>query len=98
MESTESYSETGVGMLNKKEDEREIKIIKEIDCFGEICPIPILRILQELKTMKKNQTLKVVSDHSCVVQSVTDHLKKETVEFFTEEVINGVWEIYVTKK
>lgn len=71
--------------------------MKEIDCFGEICPIPVLKILQELKTMKKGQIVKLVSDHSCVVESVKDRLSREPVTVSFEEVINGVWEITVTK-
>lgn len=72
--------------------------MKEIDCFGEICPVPVLKILQELKTMKKGQTIKLVSDHSCVVESVKVRLSREPVNVSFEEVINGVWEITVTKE
>lgn len=70
---------------------------KELDCFGEICPIPILMILKELENTKSGETVKMVSDHSCVVESVKHRLKREAVTIEIEEVINGVWEIYVTK-
>lgn len=72
--------------------------MKKIDCLGEFCPIPILKIKQELKTLPKGGTFMVVTDHSCVLQSITDHFKKSsTVSLEQEEVINGVWEIIVTK-
>ncbi len=69
---------------------------RELDCFGEICPIPVLRIKKELQSMKSGDTLKVISDHSCVVESVTDNFKRAKVKIEKEEVINGVWEIFIT--
>lgn len=68
----------------------------ELDCFGELCPIPVLRIKKELRNMKKGDTLKVISDHSCVVESIKDHFKKEDLIVEPEEVMNGVWEIFIT--
>lgn len=70
--------------------------IRELDCFGEICPVPVLRIKKELQSMKSGETLKVISDHSCVVESVTDNFKRAKVKIENEEVINGVWEIFIT--
>lgn len=72
--------------------------MKKIDCLGEFCPIPILKIKEALKTLPKGDSFMVVTDHSCVLQSITDHFKKSTtVSLEEEEVINGVWEIIVTK-
>lgn len=70
----------------------------ELDCFSEICPIPILRIKKELPKLKSGDTLKVISDHSCVVESILDHMKQEKVTVTHEEVMNGVWEIFITVK
>ena len=72
--------------------------MKKIDCLGEICPIPILRIKKELKTLYKGASFVLVTDHSCVLQSISDHFKNSsTVSIESEEVINGVWEVIVTK-
>ena len=72
--------------------------MKKIDCLGEFCPIPILKIKEALITLAKGDSFLVVTDHSCVLQSITDHFKKsKSVNLETEEVINGVWEIIVTK-
>lgn len=72
--------------------------MKKIDCLGEFCPIPILKIKKELKTLPKGESFMVVTDHSCVLQSIQDHFKKSTtVTVVPEEIINGVWEITVTK-
>ncbi len=69
----------------------------EIKCFGDICPIPLLKINNALKKMKKNETLLAIIDHSCVVESVRDYFKDSSNQIFIEEVMNGVWEIEITK-
>jgi TusA-related sulfurtransferase len=69
----------------------------EIDCLGDMCPIPMLRLKAALSKMSSGQSLKLISDHSCVVQNVTDYLKKTQNTIVVDEVMNGIWEIYVTK-
>ncbi|MCD5414994.1 MAG: sulfurtransferase TusA family protein [Clostridiales bacterium] len=69
----------------------------EIDCFGDMCPLPLLRTIEELKKIKSGESVMVVTDHSCVEESVTNHFKGRGAKVVAEEVINGVWEITVTK-
>lgn len=71
--------------------------MKTIDCLGEFCPVPILKIKAELKIISKGDSFMVVTDHSCVLQSIQDHFKKSNNTVEADEVINGVWEIIVTK-
>ena len=72
--------------------------MKKIDCLGEFCPIPILKIKQELKSLKKDESFMLVTDHSCVMQSITDHfMKASNISLEIEEVMNGVWEITITR-
>lgn len=71
--------------------------MRKIDCLGEFCPIPILRIKDALKSTTKGESFMVVIDHSCVLQSIQDHYKNTNIKIESEEVINGVWEIIVTK-
>lgn len=68
-----------------------------IDCLGEYCPIPVIRIKKALNTLESSHSLKVVTDHSCVVQSILSHFRKARVTIAVDEVINGVWEIIITK-
>jgi TusA-related sulfurtransferase len=69
--------------------------LKKIDCFGDICPVPIIKIEKQLKTLPEGEVLEVVTDHSCTVESVTNKYKNYNLEI--EEVINGVWEIRISK-
>lgn len=71
--------------------------MEKIDCLGEYCPIPILRIKEHLKKSSKGEPFMVVTDHSCVLQSIEDYCKKIKLDIDIDEVINGVWEITITK-
>lgn len=71
--------------------------MKKIDCLGEYCPIPILRIKEHLKNIPKGEEFMVVTDHSCVFQSIQDYCKKTKLKIHVDEVINGVWEITIKK-
>ena len=55
------------------------------------------KIKKELQIMKSQESIKVVTDHSCVANSILDHYNNKKVSIQTEEVINGVWEIIITK-
>lgn len=66
-----------------------------IDCLGDMCPLPVLKAQKELKKIKSGDTIKIVTDHSCVLESVTSKFKKHQIR--ADEVIVGVWEIFITK-
>ncbi len=71
--------------------------MKKIDCFGDICPIPLLKMQAEIDRIPKGETFQMVVDHSCVVQSIQEHLKNSSTAYSINEVLNGVWEITITK-
>jgi TusA-related sulfurtransferase len=68
-----------------------------IDCFGDICPVPIIKIEKRLKATEKGESFMVVSDHSCTLESIKDVFSKRALDIQIEEVMNGVWEIIFTK-
>ena len=71
--------------------------MKVIDSFGEMCPIPVLRIQEEITGMKSGDSFMIVVDHSCVVESIKDKYKGKKIKMEIDEVMNGVWEITFTK-
>lgn len=71
--------------------------MKTVDCLGDMCPIPILKTKAALKNINPGESIKIVTDHSCVSQSVIDNFKKAKVSIHSEEVMNGIWEIIITK-
>ncbi|WP_461205794.1 sulfurtransferase TusA family protein [Clostridium sp. DL1XJH146] len=71
--------------------------MKKVDCLGDICPVPIIKTKKELRKIKPKESIMVVTDHSCTVEALTEFLKEYDVKQEIEEVINGVWEITITK-
>ncbi len=68
-----------------------------IDCFGDICPLPILKIEKRLNEIGHGEEFVLVTDHSCTVESIRQGYSKRNVQFRIEEVLNGVWEVYIKK-
>ena len=71
-----------------------MKQIKILDCFGDICPIPVMKVERELKTLETGEQFMLITDHSCVVKSIMEKYKYASIE----EPMNGVWEIIFTKE
>lgn len=69
--------------------------MKKVDCLGDMCPIPIIKARKALNSASSGETIKVVTDHSCVLEAVLENFKKFHITH--EEVLNGVWEIFITK-
>lgn len=71
--------------------------MNKIDCFGEICPVPLIKLQKELKELNSGETIMLVVDHSCSVEAINNYYNDTTTKVIVDEVINGVWEISVTK-
>lgn len=71
--------------------------MEELDCLGEMCPIPLLKVMRALKTIDPGESIKLITDHSCVVQSISDHFAGKKTAFHVNEAAVGVWEIIFTK-
>ena len=71
--------------------------MKSIDCFGDICPVPLLKMQNQLDLIASGDSFMMVVDHSCVIESMKEYLKKSQFSYEVDEVMNGVWEITITK-
>ncbi|HSW35065.1 MAG TPA: sulfurtransferase TusA family protein [Candidatus Limnocylindrales bacterium] len=69
----------------------------KLDCLGDMCPIPILKAQEALKKLVKGDSLLLVTDHNCVARSLVEKLSKQKHQIEENEVMNGIWEITVTK-
>lgn len=71
--------------------------MNKIECFGEMCPIPLLKAKKKYEQINLNESFILVTDHSCVLQSISDYFQKTHTIIEIEEVMTGVWEIHITK-
>ena len=69
----------------------------ELDCLGDMCPIPIMKLKLCDSLTRSGDQVRLVTDHSCVLESVSDYCLKRNLRMETEEPMNGIWEITVTK-
>lgn len=71
--------------------------MQEINCLGDICPIPIMKLKQCRDFKKSGGSIKLITDHSCVLESVTQYCKTLKLDIEVVEPVNGVWELFIKK-
>ncbi|MNN70062.1 sulfur transfer protein SirA [compost metagenome] len=65
----------------------------EIDCMGEICPVPVLMLKKHHQAIRRGEKVLLVTDHSCARKSITEYCNQTQLRCSIQEVMNGVWEI-----
>ncbi len=66
-----------------------------IDCMGDMCPIPMIKIENKLNSIEHGDEFMVVSDHSCTLTSIREKYSDYITKI--DEVMIGVWEIILKK-
>ncbi len=69
----------------------------KLNCFGDYCPVPLLKAKDAVKTLAPGESFMLVTDHSCVVESMEEYFSIRRHKILVDEIINGVWEITITK-
>lgn len=69
-----------------------------IDCIGEMCPIPIIRAEKALKDLAAGAVVRIKTDHSCTMQAVVGHFQRKMgYPSYCEEIDYGIWLITIEK-
>lgn len=71
--------------------------MEKINCFGDFCPLPLLKARNAAKELSVGESCMLITDHSCVVESIKEHFHQRKFILSVDEVMNGVWEITITK-
>lgn len=66
-----------------------------IDCLGDMCPIPIMKLMQEEGALSKGKQILLITDHSCVSESVKNYCYSHHYKVNILEPVNGIWEFYI---
>ena len=69
--------------------------MKTIDCLGEICPVPIMKVQKNMVDIQAGEVYKLITDHSCTYNNVKEFCKVHQLNYKADEVMNGVWEITI---
>ena len=67
----------------------------KLNCMGEICPVPALKVQSVIKKLKPGEVIEVIVDHSCAVGNIIELLDGKLYRHVVTEVANGIWEIKI---
>ncbi len=68
-----------------------------LDCLGEACPVPLIKVQKKIETLNTGDILIVEIDHSCAMKNVPEWARKVGYNVEIEEVDDGEWELYIEK-
>jgi len=68
-----------------------------VDCYGEACPIPIVKSEKALADMAIGDLLIVQIDHSCAMKNVPEWAREQGYNVEVEEIDDGEWEVFIEK-
>ena len=69
----------------------------KLDCFGLLCPMPIIRTAQKIKEMKKGEVLEVTSTDEGIKEDMPAWCRQTGQEFLGLEEEDEVIKVYVRK-
>ena len=75
-----------------------VKVDKTLDCKGLSCPMPILKLAQTMKGMKKGQTLELLATDPGSKPDVPAWCKKTGHELLDTGEDSGVYKYYIKCK
>lgn len=72
--------------------------IYQIDIWGEMCPIPLIKTQRQLKKMSCGDILVLETEHSCTSRAIVLWAKENGHEIDEKEVSNGIWRLEMIKR
>ncbi|MGD8534387.1 MAG: sulfurtransferase TusA family protein [Candidatus Aminicenantes bacterium] len=69
----------------------------KLDCFGLLCPMPIIQTAQKIKEMKKGEVLEVTSTDTGIKEDMPAWCRQTGQEFLGLEEEGEVIKVYVRK-
>jgi TusA-related sulfurtransferase len=68
-----------------------------LDCFGEACPVPIVRSEKAIADLAVGDLLIVQIDHSCAMKNLPEWARAQGYNVEIEEIEDGEWEVFIEK-
>jgi tRNA 2-thiouridine synthesizing protein A len=69
----------------------------QMEIWGEMCPIPLIKAQKKLKTMNRGDVLVLETEHSCTSRGIVVWANKNKYEITETEVANGIWHLELVK-
>lgn len=68
-----------------------------LDCYGLLCPMPIIQTAQRIKTMKIGEVLEIISTDKGIREDMPAWCRQTGQEFLGLIEEDGVFKVYVKK-
>ncbi len=76
----------------------EIKVDRELDLRGEVCPFTFVKSKLIIEQMNVGEVLKVILDYYPSVENVPESMKDEYQEVLAvKQIGENLWEVYIRK-
>jgi len=69
----------------------------KIDCFGLICPLPIIEVAKRIKEMKVGEVLELISTDKGIKEDVPAWCRQTRQEYLGLEEEGEIMKVYVRK-
>jgi tRNA 2-thiouridine synthesizing protein A len=69
----------------------------KLDCFGLLCPMPIIQTAKKIKVMKVGEVLEIISTDEGIKQDMPAWCKMSGQEYLGLEEKDEVYHVYVKK-
>lgn len=74
-----------------------MKADETMDCYGLLCPVPIIQTAMKIKDMKIGEVLEVVSTDESIKEDMPAWCRQTGQEYLGLEQEEGVYKVYVRK-
>ncbi len=75
-----------------------MKADSTLDCFGLLCPMPIVKTAAKMKELKPGQVLEIISTDEGIKEDMPAWCKATGNEFLGVEQDGDLYKVYVKKK
>jgi tRNA 2-thiouridine synthesizing protein A len=74
-----------------------MKVDETLDCYGLLCPMPIIQTDQKIKEMRVGEVLEVVSTDEGIKEDMAAWCRQTGQEYLGLEEERGIIKVYVKK-
>lgn len=74
-----------------------MKADETMDCYGLLCPVPIIQTAMKIKDMKIGEVLEVVSTDEGIKEDMPAWCRQTGQEYLGLEEEEGVYKVFVRK-
>lgn len=78
-------------------DKKKVKADVTLDCYGLLCPMPIIQTAKKMKEMKTGEVLEVVSTDRGIKADLPAWSKMSGQEFLGLEEEGEIYRVYIRK-